>query len=256
MQEFVIAIPSYKRAGAQRTLDYLSRIGIKKERIFIFVQTEQDLADYQIHADRSNIIYAPASGIAKARNNILNELSEQYNVLMLDDDVRAIGELKGENIKMIDNAQAMDELFSKCFEMCGKTGISIFGIYPVFNAFFMERSISTLSPINTVFGFTKGFKLRYDESYDTKEDAELCAKILSFGKKILRFNFITVDADHRKTKHGYIDDWHQEENVRCVKKLVSNYPKIYKPQKNKPWEIRTLIKDSKIHLDKKGGTAK
>ena len=212
----------------------------------------QDYTDYQKHTNRCNVIYAPAQGIAKARNNILNVLSKQHNVLMLDDDIRAIGKLKGKCIKTIGSAQEMDALFSKCFEMCAKTGISIFGVYPVYNAFFMEKSVSTLSPINTLFGFTKGFELRFDEDYDTKEDAELCAKILSYGKRILRFNFLTVDADHRKTKNGYIDDWHQEENVRCVKKLVSNYPKIYKPQKDKPWEVRSLIKDDKINLEKKG----
>ena len=250
--EFIYAIPSYNRAEKQKTVELLSGIGIKKERIYVFVQTAADKEAYaKTIGEKAKIILKPAKRGVEARNNILNELSGQSNIVMLDDDIRAIGVLKGDNIRGIESAQEMDATFEKCFATCKKTGTSIFGIYPVYNAFFLSRTISTLSPINTVFGFEKGFQLRYNEEYDTKEDAELCARILSFRKRILRFNFLAVDADHRKNKDGYIDDWHQEENVRCVKKLVFEYPEIYKPQKGKPWEVRSLIKDSKINL--KGG---
>ncbi len=251
MQEnqFIYAIPSYNRAGKQKTVELLAGIGIKKERIFVFVQTAEDKEAYtKAIGDKAKIILKPAKRGVEARNNILNELAEQHNILMLDDDIKAIGVLKGEEIRAIDSAREMDGTFEKCFGTCKKAGASVFGIYPVYNAFFLSRTISTLSPINTVFGFAKGFKLRYNEDYDTKEDAELCARLLSFRKRILRFNFIAVDADHRKTKDGYIDDWHQEENIRCVRKLVFEYPEIYKPQKDKPWEVRSLVKDSKIIL--------
>lgn len=248
--EFLYTIPSYNRANRQITVHYLNEIGINKERIYVFVQTEEDKRKYEeIIGTKATLILRKASRGVEARNNILNALSNSYNLMMFDDDIRAIGELKGGKIEKIADGQRMDALFSKCFNMCNKTKTDIFGIYPVYNEFFMEGTISTKSPINTVFGFAKGFKERYNENYDTKEDAEMCARILFKGKNILRFNFLAVDADHRKTKDGYIDDWHQEENIRCVKRLLVDYPTIYEAQKNKPWEVRSIIKDKKIKLE-------
>lgn len=246
---FLYVIPSYNRATKQVTVKYLEGIGIKKDRIAVFVQTESDRKEYEeTIGEKAQIYFRKANRVAEARNNVLSTLADECNLIMLDDDVKAIGELKQEAIVKIDSGERMDELFTKCFNVCKKTKTALFGVYPVYNPFFMERTISTKSPINTVFGFTKGFKNKYDERYDTKEDAALCAKILSSGGSILRFNFLAVDADHRKTKDGYIDDWHQEENVRCVKNLVLEFPEVYKAQKNKPWEVRTIIKDKKIKL--------
>lgn len=248
MQKFVMAIPSYKRAGSQRTLDYLSEIGIPKERIYIFVQTREDYTDYKKYTNKCNIIYAEANGIAKARNNILNELISENDVVMLDDDIRRIGRLDGEELKTIETAEEFDTIFEKCFTQIKRNKVKVFGVYPVYNAFFMSRTISTRVAVNTVFGFVKGFGLRYNENYDTKEDAALCGQILSLKGRIFRYNFLAVDADHRKTKNGYIDDWHQEENVRCVRQLCANYPEIYAKQSGKPWEVRIILKDKKIEL--------
>ena len=43
MTEYIIGIPSYRRADKQTTLEYLERIGVSKERIVLSVQTEEDL---------------------------------------------------------------------------------------------------------------------------------------------------------------------------------------------------------------------
>ena len=247
--DFVYAIPSYNRVDRQTTVNYLNRIGIPRERIYIFVQTENDEKLYKkTVGEKANVIYQYAERGVEARNNILSALVHDFNVLMLDDDVRAVGELANGKIVKIEGAQRMNGLFSTCFNLCRRRGAAFFGIYPVYNAFFMEKSVSTKAPINTVFGFPKGFNGEYDEAYDTKEDAALCAKVLSDGQEILRFNGLAVDADHRKNKNGYIDPWHQEENIRCVQKLLKEFPNVYKSQTNKPWEVRSIVKDKKIEV--------
>lgn len=244
--EFVYAIPSYKRANKQITVDYLNKSGVPKEKIYVFVQTEADKEEYENSiGTKAEIVMRAADGVARARNNVLNTLVESNNVVMLDDDIKSIGKLADGKIKRFESSLEFEQAFLKCFEMCGRGWAQIFGVYPVYNAYFMEQSISMRTPINTVFGFLKGFKYRYDESYDTKEDAALCAKLLASGRQILRFNYLTVDADHRKTKDGYIDSWHQEENLRCVRRLISEFPTVYKMQTNKPWEVRSIIKDKK-----------
>ena len=45
--DFIYAIPSYKRANKQITVNYLSNAGISKERIAVFVQTEEDEQEYR-----------------------------------------------------------------------------------------------------------------------------------------------------------------------------------------------------------------
>lgn len=247
------AIPSYKRVEKQATVDYLSKCGIQKERIQVFTQTEEEYRKYKDKVKNATIVYAPAKRGVEARNNILNALTEEHDIIMLDDDIKKIGKLCEAGLKTIETAKELDTTFEKCFLYAKKHRTKIFGIYPVYNAFFMSKTISTQVAVNTVFGFAKGFGFRYDENYDTKEDAALCGKILSLHGRVFRFNFLAVDADHRKNKNGYIDDWHQEENIRCVKQLCFNYPQIFAPQSKSPWEVRVLLKDKKINLEKKGG---
>lgn len=251
MENFIVAIPSYKRADKQVSLQYLVSLGIKKERIYIFVQTKEDFDKYQKYHEKANIIYIQASKVAKARNNILNYFNGKADILMIDDDLRQISKMNGKELKAIKTADEFDKTFEKCFEQTKKAGTTIFGIYPVHNAFFMSKTISTRVTVNTVFGFTKGFSFRFDENFDTKEDAEMCGHILELGGKILRFNFLSVDADHRKDKNGYFDKWHHDENVRCVKQLCHKHPSIFDKKKDQPWEVRVLIKDKKVMLNGK-----
>ena len=245
MDKYVYAIPSYRRAQRQVTLDYLNRIGVPKERIWIFVQTEDDYEEYQQHGSRANIVLMKASGIARARNNILNRLSDQ-NLLMLDDDIKRISALKSGKLMGIESRIDMALAFNRCFQQARNLGARMFGVYPVDNAFFMSNDISTKVSVNTAIGYTAGFPFRFDERFETKEDAELCGRVLRKGCNVARYNNIAVSADHRKDTKGYKDAGHHEENLRSVKKLCARYPEIFAPQKGKPWEVRVKLKDEKV----------
>lgn len=245
MEEFVYAIPSYRRAKRQTTLEYLAKMGVPKERIWIFVQTEEDYAEYQIHADRANIVLMPADGIARARNNVLNHMKD-VNLLMMDDDVKRISVLRAGKLVGIEKRSDMAMAFNRCFAQARNLRSMMFGVYPVDNAFFMSDDISTRVSVNTVMGYARGFPYRFDESFETKEDAEMCGRVLRRGGHVVRFNNIAVNADHRKDKNGYIDAEHQSENLRMVKKLCARYPDTFAPQKGKPWEVRMKLKDVKV----------
>ncbi len=252
MENFVMAIPSYRRAEKQITLDYLSGLGIPKERIYIFVQTANDREAYKKHEDRANIILTPANGVAAARNNALRYFSGATNILMFDDDVSSIGKLRGNKLVPIDTREEFAELLNKCFNMAQKRKASLFGIYPVHNAFFMSPSISTTVTVNTVIGFTKGHELLFDESYKTKEDIEMCARVLEGGGEVLRYNFLAPNAKHRTNAGGCYEIWHSDENLKTVERLSKAYPNILAPQKNKPHEARVLLRDNnRIDLRKK-----
>lgn len=245
MEEYVYAIPSYKRAQRQTTLEYLSGIGVPKELIWIFVQTEKDYHEYQTHKDRATIVLMEADGIARARNNILNRLKDR-NLLMMDDDVKRISFMRNGELVGVEKRSDMALAINRCFTQARSLRSKIFGVYPVDNAFFMSNDISTRVTVNTVMGYASGFPFRFDETFETKEDAELCGRILRRGGNVVRFNNIAVNADHRKdSRKGYIDAEHQSENLRMVKKLCARYPEIFAPQKGKPWEVRVKIRDEK-----------
>ena len=254
MEKFVYAIPSYNRVDKQVTLDYLSGMGVPKDKIWIFVQTEEDFGKYQRHADRATIVMMPATRGVAARNNILNRLQGE-NIVMMDDDVKAILSLNGGKLVAFEKRMDIAFAFNRCFEQTRGLRAKVFGIYPVANAFFMSNDVSTRVSINTIFGFASDFTVRFDERFETKEDAEICGRMLKHGSRIVRFNNLAVNADHRKDKNGYYDQWHHDENVRSVRQLCARFPDIFAPKKGQPWEVRVKLKDEKFQSKEFRNTA-
>lgn len=245
MEQFVVAIPSYQRAGKQSTAEYMHKIGLPKDSVYIFVQTEQDYEAYKKHEEIANVVYASADSVPKARNNILRHFD--CNILMMDDDVRRISIMR-KKLEPINSREQFANIFNKCFAHTAKNGSGVFGIYPVYNEFFMSPTISTKVTVNTVVGFTKGFKLMFDERYTAKEDIELCARILHNGGRVCRHNYLAVDAKHRTNSGGCYEAWHSDENKKAVKRLCMSYPEILAPQSKNEKEVRVIIKDKKIQL--------
>lgn len=246
MENFVIAIPSYKRPESQATVEYISGMGVPKERIYIFTQTQDDYEAYQKYAGVSQIVYAEAKSVTEARNNILCNLDG--NILMMDDDIRRISIMKAGNLEPITEREMFAKIINECFEKTKKARAEIFGVYPVYNEYFMSPTISTKVTVNTVMGFAEGFDKKFDEQYTTKEDIELCSRILHNGGKVLRFNYLAVDAKHRTNAGGCYDVWHSDENRKTVKRLCVAYPEILAPQAKKPEEVRVIAKDVKIPI--------
>lgn len=245
---FKVAIPSYKRCESQTTLDLFERAGVEKENIFIFVQTEEDYKTYsEKYGARANVIFKEANGIAKARNNILNYFNSEHNILMCDDDIKRIGTTLTGNFNPVEDKDIIKEI-NRCFTVTGTLKGNLFGIYPVYNDFFMSRTISTRVSVNTVIGFLKGFTERMDETYPAKEDIELCSRLLYNGKKVIRFNYLSVDAKHRTNKGGCNDTWESNANIEVSKRLATEYKGIVEVNRSKPSEIRMVIKDKKIKL--------
>ena len=254
MGDFVVAIPSYKRAEEQPTLKYLKGMGIRREQIYIFVQTENDLHAYKSRYDaQAQIEYRPANSVAKARNNILAYFDGSQNVLMLDDDIKRLAVLDGGKLSVIADGGAFIRLFSSCFNAVTGKG-QLFGVYPVYNAFFMDNSISTRVTVNTVLGFPKGYTVRMNGDAKAKEDIELCGEIIAAGGCVYRFNNIAVDAKHRTNPGGCKDTWATDENQKAVERLCFMFPDIFASKKGNPSEVRLVCKDKKIRIREGWGT--
>lgn len=254
MKGFVAAIPSYKRANEQLTFQYLKGLGFQREEIYIFVQTESDFQAYsKKYGEDATIILKPAQSVSQARNNILSYFDGSKNVLMLDDDVKRLAVLKDRGLSVLTDGDTFRNLFSNCFESVRGKG-QIFGVYPVYNAFFMENSISTKVTVNTVLGFVEGYTLRMNGETKAKEDIELCGNIIAGGGNVYRFNHICVDAKHRTNDGGCKDAWASDENRKAVENLCFMFPDIFAPKKGNPSEVRLVCKDRKIKIREGWGT--
>lgn len=240
--EVYYAIPSYLRSDKQETVDYLRSVGIPKERIYVFVQTEDDYSKYKAaHGDKCEIIYREADSVPKARNNILRFFKKEKNILMMDDDVSRFE--TGSKESRLEELESPDTVIASLFDITKRLHGQIFGLYPVDNNFFMKDSVCMKKPVNTVIGFPKGFPLLFDESYIAKEDIELCGRIMDMGGSIVRFNNITFKARHRTNDGGCKDVWKSGVNAMYAKQLTMTYPDIYAVKGNNRQEIRTIVAD-------------
>lgn len=170
---------------------------------------------------------------------------------MLDDDISSVGKLKGGKIADINSRKELVENINKCFDVAEKQRAKLLGLYPVYNAFFMSRTISTTALVNTAIGFVKGSTLRFDESYQTKEDIELCARIISVGGKVMRYNFLAAKSRHRTNKGGCHEVWKTDANKLSTKRLCMKYPGILAPHATRDDEVRLIVQDSKISIEKR-----
>ena len=243
----IYAIPSYKRAGKQETLEFLLRMGIQPKDIYIFVQTKEDNEAYsKLYKGMCNVIYRPANSVPVARNNILRYFDGRDNILMMDDDVSRFSYgSKGMKFVDVKSGRQFAETIDKMFEVTAILQGCMFGLYPVYNEFFMSDDISTRVTVNTVIGFPAGFPLRFNEKFNAKEDIELCGRILNQGGKIIRFNNISFKAKHRTNAGGAYDTWHSDENTKLSRILSIMYPNVFCVRKDNPQEVRVRLKDKK-----------
>lgn len=222
----------------------MTDLGVDKDNIFIFTQTEEDFEKYkELYSDKCNVIYMESNSISKSRNNILNYFSGKENILMMDDDVSAISVLSsdGKDLDEIKDIAIIEKMFDYVRENHG----FLFGLYPVYNDFFMSDNTSGRVTVNTIIGFPKGFDLRFDESFIAKEDIELCGRILNQGGRIFRFNNFAFKAKHRTNKGGANDVWKTNENEKAVLRLCTMYPAIFGRHNTKKNEVRVILKDRK-----------
>ena len=94
------ATASYKRAENQRTVAYLERLGIEKEKIIVTVQTEEDFKEYTrqgIDKRVGRLIYREGKNVSDNRNTILDNIPIGEKVVIFDDDITAVSKWNREN---------------------------------------------------------------------------------------------------------------------------------------------------------------
>ena len=233
-----ITIPSYKRAGKITTLAFLDG-AFKKEEIVIGTQSVEDYNEYQAaYGDIATIIYKEGHSCGENRNNLLEWCQEHgiKETLQLDDDIRFVQTMHKTKIK----GAAFRELMEACFDVCRKNDIVMFGGYCCENPLMMSL---TAKP-NIIVGMLCGIldtSIRNDTKFLIKLDYELSLRLMSRGRKVIRFNSFAVAAAHRSSG-GCSDGWARKDYQAEADWLVEAYPEFVKHNPRRKGEILFITK--------------
>jgi hypothetical protein len=218
MNEYVIAIPSYKRSNIlkQKTLSTLEKESIARNKIFIFV-VEEEFSKYNEMLPDYQIIIGKI-GLVNQRQFIHEYFPEGKHILFLDDDIMEMDLL----------GKSLNDFIHEAFDECALQHSFIWSVYPVWNKYFRENQKYMTTCLNYLVGAFYGVinrRITMNILYDNKEDVE--RSILFFKKfgKTIRYNQIGF-----KTKYygnvggmGTLQE-RMDDIIKATDYLVDTYP--------------------------------
>ena len=208
--KFKIVIPSYNRVEIlkERTLSFLEKHKINKDSIYIFVVREEyDKYANALHDDYNIVI--GKKGISNQRSFISDYFKEGEPLISMDDDVKELLELYTfNNKKKLKPLKAFKQLLYTTFIDMRIRSVRMCGFYPVKNAFFMSHTTSLdlkfcIGQFRLFFNFKE---IEMNRKYTLLEDYETTLKYYLYDdSKIMRKNYICMDADYNKLPGGLSD---------------------------------------------------
>lgn len=241
---YIIVIPSYKRylSIKEKTLNILKKSKIHPSNIFIFVanKTEYKLYINSLSDDNyfSKIkIIIGKKGLKNQRNFISSYFPEKTHIVQMDDDIKNISKLvkynkknRRENkIKPIIN---LDMFIKTAFKQIKKNNIYLWGVYPVYNPYFMfDRITNDLRFITgPFFGIINRHNKNLKLTLNEKEDSQRTLQYFVLDGGVTRFNNISIDTEYYKNKGGmqYDAKDRKKEAMKSALYLIKKYPTLTK----------------------------
>ena len=221
-----IAIPSYNRAEqlGKKTLNTLESHGIDKSIIDIFVANKEQYELYKNMYPDYNIIIGEM-GIREIREFIfLKHYNEGDKIISFDDDI----ELINKKHPTIENRFANCELnlkeeFKLAFDACERSGMHMWGVYPVNNSFFMRNSITYDYKfiIGHLFGvIVKKEQLSHTPGIGARDDYERTIKHYLADGGVVRLNYLCCKTKYISEGGIGID----RDAEITLKLLIDTYP--------------------------------
>ena len=212
LKEYVVAIPSYKRPETlkKRTLKVLQDYKIEPKRIYIFVadSTQKQIYEDTLPKHSYHKIIIGKPGIKNIRNFMPKYFKEGQYIFYMDDDiygidrcVNTIDKTTKKHNKLV-KLKSLKEFIKQAFNLSERTGLTNWGVYPVYNPYFMKPTVKNVNEyVSTrlcyIIGFLTGvINNRHAEirTIDDKEDYERSIKYYLKDDGLLRFNNITCDT--------------------------------------------------------------
>lgn len=251
------AIPSYKRPNEllKKTLTVLKNYKIPSKDITIFLHSDEEKKTYEsiIPSEYYGkiVVHNLPKGIGKIRNFIMDYYQLNSEYVSLDDDVSGFLENVNNKLKPI---KSLKDLVSKAFKLCKDKSYTLWGLYPVCNAYFMKGDPITYD-LRFIVGGCMGIvnKRRYVH-LDMKEDYEYTLMSYEADGGVIRFNTICVKHNTNSKRGGIEKD--QESRLKEYKEassyLMKKYPNYVIENKKRQGEI--LLTRKKV--DSKNKTLK
>jgi hypothetical protein len=193
---YLIAIPSYDRVEflKNKTINLLEKNNIPKDIVYIFVANDNEKKKYENAMPGYKIIVVPVNGILQTRNYITKYFPEGQKLVHFDDDIEEVLEKVNKDKKCREMKKVnLHEFIEKAFIEMEMRKLSMWGINPVNNPFFLGYNVST--DLRYVVAAFRGVINHHDiilKHSDQKEDVENTIRSYIRDGGVLRYNYITV----------------------------------------------------------------
>lgn len=219
-----IVIPTYKREG--RVLP-IKGLGLPEDRFVLVVNDSGEKRRYQEHYPNVEILVSNTKGLTVCRNWILDHFPKGTKMVQVDDDVEGLWEVRGPGkdglVQM--TGEEVDVFIEKGFHVADVNKTKLWGVYPVFNHYFMSR---TIAPHQFIVGMWMGITVgveRFNPKLKTKVDYEFTIQHILRYKKVARFNYVCVKGRYKTNAGGLQKSAREDDPAEWeVQYLIDKYP--------------------------------
>ena len=160
-----------------------------QDKSILLVQNDEDEKKYK----RFNIkqVRCP-HGKQKAINYMMAQLPLDSNIVCVDDDISCLIDVCGNRVEDINN------LFIEMFETMKEENITLSGVYPVANTFFMKARPAITTCLTFIVGACFLFINKYIPLQSSgKDDYIFSIENFNYAGKLLRYNHIAVKYQYK-----------------------------------------------------------
>jgi len=259
--DYIIAIPSYKRAETLRdkTLTTLKEHRIPAERIHVFVATpeEKDLYAKTLEAGTYGKLIVAIPGMAAVRNFITGYYPVGQRIVNIDDDIKGFLEFSETARRHEMPLRNLDGFIKRAFAQSQKTGFRLWGIYPVPNGFFMragEPSTDLKYIIGAFWGITNPGLDVLKVTIDDKEDYLRSLIMYVADGGVLRFRDIAPKTAYYKEAGGMQEERTMNRVTKSAEALHKAFPDLTKLNATKKSGFLELrLRDARAEGERKFG---
>jgi hypothetical protein len=195
--DYLINIPSYQRSEvvASRTLSFLDKHNIDRERVTVWVANEQEFDTYRKHLDTSWRIGVSEKGLVQSRCHYHQQAPKGTPILNIDDDISDLLTSDGKRLQPF--ASNLDKFITEAFTMAEENNVKLWGINGAANAMFLkpQATVGLRYIIGAFFGSYAHdpiFNLDNREGQSSGEDFEATLMAFTRDGAVLRFDGISI----------------------------------------------------------------
>lgn len=205
---------------------------------------ESELATYRAAGHTGPIWTHTKDRSPAIRNVILDRIGAGNEVVIMDDDIKAVGHFETVapgryRAAKLPGAAFLDELATG-FALARKHGYHLFGVAPTTNCmnYTPQRTLKTGVFINgPLMCIRVRPDLRFDEALPLKCDYEFTAQTMAAKAGVFRMDHLWQDNDFDSLPGGRACYKRPEDAEHSFHVLLDRYPRYFRPNPRRQWEV-------------------